>query len=418
MTNIKQIQNIRYEGKRLNIFKISKSYLSNKNKTGMAKLHSYISVFGIMFGIAALIVVNASMKGFSNYLVEKLNPDFDVIINLNHENDPKNKELFSYLDSHKNVENYSTLNVAPEKYRGGISHYVRNDYYVLTGGNVDIELEPDTIYLPISYYDYFLNHGVNEGKTREEVKKELSNLYLPFEIYAKFSSEIIDQSIFKVEFQDKIKIKGVLMSQQTFDENFFVEGLSPSIPLVALSLKDKIKATEISKKIDSFPSVSKVSNWLENKESFLNSLKIEQLLIKIVLFFIVLVSCFNIVSTMTLIITEKKQDIYLLKTIGYSNIKVLSIFLITGFWYGIIGMIAGTILGLLITFNMYEVFAFFEWLFNIKMIPIGEEGFPYSLLKEDLIIINSCTLFVVLLASLVPAMHTLKMKPAEGLRDE
>ncbi len=399
----------------MNIFKISRSYLSNKNKNKMAKLHSYISIFGIMFGITALIVVNASMKGFSNHLTERFSYDVDVSFVL--KKNVSETKLGRLIQEIKEDEETKTIN----NFKGSNEHIARLgsiislDYYTFEEKDVPFVVEPDTVYLPELYKSFVIGYLNQQGFTGDEESK-LKNLYLPIEI--KKGTKLEDQSIFKVKFEDYFKGSAFYFSEKTFNEHFFVKSTVPNTSILHVFIHDKIKAIEFENKFKNDNAVERSDNVLKDKKHFVNSIKLEQLLIKIVLFFIVLVSAFNIISTMTLIITEKKQDIYLLKTIGYSNRSVLSIFLITGIFYGLIGILLGTILGWVITLNLYEVFRFFEWLFNIVMIPVSVEGVPYMLLKDDLILINGVTLVIVIIASLIPAMQTLKMTPAEGLKDE
>lgn len=402
----------------MNLIKISRSYISNKNKTGLSKMHSYISIFGIMIGITALIVVNSAMQGFSNYLIGKINNDEEVSININENTTEKEKKELKDLIL-QNKETKRVLEIQKST-RENVTHIGNEKYFhyniIDLNKNKDIVLDPDTIYFHESIKEIIVKEKIKEGMEKDKALALLEDYYVPVTIVENYE-KIIDQSIFKVGFLKKVSRTKAYFSKETFEEHF-TNNISYGDEYFQIELKDSIKSFEYKEEFSNHPHVSSVDHWLQFHTYFIETVKLEALLIRLVLFFIVLISVFNIVSTMTLIITEKKQDIYVLKTIGYSDTDILLVFLFTGLFYGLIGMFLGSCLGFLITINLGEIFSLIEWILNVNLLPITKEEIPYLLFLNDVLIINGVSLFLVLIASLLPSLKTLKITPAEGLKDE
>lgn len=386
----------------MNIIKLAKSYVLNKNKTGLTKLHSYLSVFGILFGVTALIVVSSAMSGFKNNLYQNIHVDFDVSVSLN---------KTSPMSIDKLIENYKIKEVKEyKKFNSNVEIYLNNQNFenlIISKDNLKYEL--DSLYISSSFSfldDKILPLSLRPKGLFENRNEELSE------------DDIYDQAILNVKFSENIPLNRVYVSQDTYDSNFFIDIESEKLDMYGLVFEDFMDSQSFITENKTNGQIEDLNGWITNQKEFFNSLKIEETVIKIVLFFVLLVSSFNIVSTLTLMITEKKQDIYILKTIGYSNKEVLLTFLMTGVIIGFFGLILGTITGILITVNLTEILLFLENVLFIDFIPKSITEFPYLLNIKEIIIINILTAFIILISSLIPAINTLRITPAEGLKDE
>lgn len=376
----------------MSISKIVKSYTKSKNKKGMTKVHSYLAIFGIMIGIVALIVVSSAMNGFSKDLYGKLSIDSDLTLTLN--DSIENKDLIVLLKKQKEIEEIKEI----KKFKS---------YNTIIGGNNEVnliisknkKLKENTIYVS------------------EKLKGLSDKKYLTLDIEE--NKEFLDQLILRIDFDEKIKNpKRVMISESSLLENSLLDLSDQFETQIELKLNNFMKAPELSEMLSNKIEINRVDSWTSKQSNFFNALQLEQTIIKIVLFFVILVSCVNIISTLTLIINEKKQDIYVLKTIGYSDKQILSIFVLVGIWLGFLGLFLGTIIGILITLNLTSILFVLEGLLGLSFIPKSVTSFPYVLNMVEIIRINIFTGVIILISSLIPALNTLKMSPAEGLKDE
>ena len=372
------------------MLKITKSYTKSKNKQGMTKIHSYLAIFGIMVGIIALIVVSSAMSGFSKDLYNKLKIDSDAEIYLLENSDLKEK-----IERKENIKEIKESFYLPD--------------YVVTVGDkniVNLFVKENTKYsdLDVIYLSSTL-------------KNKIKNKFITLEL--KQDSLVEDQLILKVKYIDEIKdFRRVYISKETLLTQSFIDLHSSLKKVYDVYFEDFMNSQDLIKEFKTEKNVYMVYSWTEKKADFFSALQIEQTVIKIVLFFIILVSCVNIISTLTLIITEKKQDIYVLKTIGYSYKEILSIFLLVGCWLGFLGLFLGTILGITITLNLTEILYVLENILGITFIPKAITKFPYVLDMKEIISINIFTSLIIVISSILPALKTLKMTPAEGLKEE
>lgn len=390
----------------MNIFKIAKSYVFSKNKTKLTRIHSYIATIGIIIGVTALIVVSSAMNGFSEYMYNQLNINWDITMPLKQSSSQEEEDfLTSELNQKEGVEEVKVMNYIDDIYINGYSSRL---IIVEDEDAKRLELKNNRVYLTKSLesyvpdIDYILIDIYNN--------KELTDDGFP-----------IDQAIMPFEMKENIdlssKFKDIFMTRETLESYFFVD-LSPVMHSMVKVKIDNFFNTKSFESYQSNPIVEEVTGWHDSRKSLYQTLQLEQTVIKIVLFFIILVSCFNIVSTLTLIITEKKQDIFVLKTIGYSDFSVLFMFLFTGAWIGFLGLLLGTFFGILITINLTEILYFIETILGLKFIPDGVTMFPYKLDYKEIVNINMLTSVFIFTSCFLPSMNTLSINPAEGLKDE
>jgi lipoprotein-releasing system permease protein len=167
-------------------------------------------------------------------------------------------------------------------------------------------------------------------------------------------------------------------------------------------------AAAIRKTVDS--SVE-VRSWQELNAHLFRSLKLERAAMFCILIFIVIVASFNIVSTLTMMVVEKKRSLSILRAIGATPRQVASIFLWEGLTIGLVGTAVGAAVGLLIChlLRRYPIIELPD-VFYDRSLPVVID--PVSLMA-----ITMSALFVVLLASLVPAFRASRLVPIQGIRE-
>ncbi len=164
-----------------------------------------------------------------------------------------------------------------------------------------------------------------------------------------------------------------------------------------------------------------VDNWTTQHKSFFRALEVERRMVFITLFLIVAIAAFNIVSTLIMVVTDKRADIAILRTLGLSPSKVMGIFFVQGVTSGLIGTVVGAIAGVLTALNLANIVAFIERVVGFELLPASVyivTDFPAELRWDDVWVIVIASLTISMLATLYPAWRASKTEPAEALRYE
>jgi lipoprotein-releasing system permease protein len=162
-------------------------------------------------------------------------------------------------------------------------------------------------------------------------------------------------------------------------------------------------------------------DWTREHGNFFRALQTEKTAMFVILLLIVTVAMFNVVSTLVVVVTEKRADIAILRTLGASPRSIMGIFLAHGSVVGVIGTLVGTGCGILLAINVESIVHAIEHLFHTAFISpdvyfISE--LPSDLHWSDVMLVSGCSLVLGLLSALYPAWRASKVQPAEALRYE
>ncbi|MFT5721822.1 MAG: lipoprotein-releasing system permease protein [Motiliproteus sp.] len=165
----------------------------------------------------------------------------------------------------------------------------------------------------------------------------------------------------------------------------------------------------------------RASDWTRSHGNLFQAIQLEKKMIGLLLFIIIAVAAFNIVSTLIMVVTDKRADIAILRTMGVSSATIMRIFIIQGGVIGTFGTLVGTGLGILLSLTVTDLIAWAEQLFNFQILS-AEVYFisylPSELRWDDVFIICFSSLAISLLATIYPAYRASQTKPAEALRYE
>ncbi|MGZ5242004.1 MAG: lipoprotein-releasing ABC transporter permease subunit, partial [Caldimonas sp.] len=139
---------------------------------------------------------------------------------------------------------------------------------------------------------------------------------------------------------------------------------------VRLSLKDIEQAPRVAAELEYAlgPSVV-VRDWTETNRNWFASVQIQKRLLSIILTLIVAVAAFNLVSTLVMTVTDKRADIAILRTLGATPRSVMAIFIVQGAASGVIGTLAGVLLGLLVAYNIDVIVPAIEGVLHVSFLP-------------------------------------------------
>lgn len=164
-----------------------------------------------------------------------------------------------------------------------------------------------------------------------------------------------------------------------------------------------------------------VTDWTQQNANFFAAIQMEKRVMFIILFLIVAVAAFNLVSTLVMTVTEKTSDIAILRTIGAAPRNILAIFIMQGALVGMIGLAAGILGGVILAENVGVIVPAIERAFGTHFLPksvYNIDELPSLLLWTDVNRVALFTFLLSLLATVYPAFRAAKMAPAEALRNE
>jgi len=150
-------------------------------------------------------------------------------------------------------------------------------------------------------------------------------------------------------------------------------------------------------------------------------MKMEKTVMWCILLLIIAVAAFNLVSSLIMLVTDKRSDIAILRVMGATYKEIMLIFMIQGSAIGLIGTVAGLIIGLVLAYNVTDLVDFLQNIFNVKF--VSEEAYfigfvPSDIHGWDVFWICALSLFMSFVATLYPAWRASNVKPAEALRYE
>jgi lipoprotein-releasing system permease protein len=164
-----------------------------------------------------------------------------------------------------------------------------------------------------------------------------------------------------------------------------------------------------------------VSDWSHRQGGLFQAVKMEKIMVSLMLFIIVAVAAFNIVSILTMMVMDRRSDIAVLRTMGASAAQVLALFLVQGMTIGLLGVFLGLVVGLPLALHIGDVIAWLETTLGFRVFDPSVyfiTAMPSQLQMRDVLWTLGGSLFLTLLATLYPAWRAAQIQPAEVLRYE
>ena len=162
-------------------------------------------------------------------------------------------------------------------------------------------------------------------------------------------------------------------------------------------------------------------DWRQRNATFFNALQVERNVMFLILTLIILVAALNIISGLIMLVKDKGGDIAIMRTMGATQGSVMRIFLITGASIGVVGTIAGFLLGLVICQNVESIRQFLSWmtrteLFSPELYFLSRLPAEMDVGETTAVVVMALTLS--LLATLYPSWRAARLDPVEALRYE
>ncbi len=192
---------------------------------------------------------------------------------------------------------------------------------------------------------------------------------------------------------------------------------------IRLKFSDVLKAPELARNAASrLPPGLSLRDWTQENEAYFRAVRIEKTMMGLILMLIVAVAVFNIVATLVMVVSDKRTDIAILRTLGMSPRGVLAVFITQGLLIGWIGTAIGVVLGLELALHVDVVVPFLEHTLGFHIMDDPDvyyiSGLPSEPHAGDVIRIALAAMFLTFIATIYPAWQASKTQPAEALRYE
>ena len=173
-----------------------------------------------------------------------------------------------------------------------------------------------------------------------------------------------------------------------------------------LFLTDPFQITELPA---TFPSAEQITDWRMQKGEFFQAVRMEKNMMGLLVSLIIVVAVSNIITSLSLMVVDKQGEIAILQTLGLTKGQVRSIFIYQGLLVGLMGTLAGAILGVLVTLNLDAI---------VNILGAKTMYLPTALEPWQILTIVAFSLLLSLLSTIYPAYRAAKVEPAEALRYE
>ncbi|MBQ7185494.1 MAG: lipoprotein-releasing ABC transporter permease subunit [Alphaproteobacteria bacterium] len=410
--------------------KIAFRYLAAK-KRGFGSVVSWVSLIGIMLGVATLIVVMSVMGGFHDTLLSR-------IVGMN---------------GHVVVYHQD----------GAISDY---DYLIDKMKQSKTVANATSSIVPIAEGQVMVTaRGNNSGAMVRGIRMSdlSSKVAMGTKIYGKQLSDIKDGELvigsslarsLGVHMGDSVSLVSAngatptafgtmprimsypvltsfFMGMYEYDSGYVfmpIEtaqkylNLGNSVTHIDLFLKNPADTDAVREAlISTLPESFIVRDWRDLNRGFVGALQVESNVMFLILMLIVIVAAFNIVSSLVMLVKDKSKDIAVLRTFGVSRRSMMRIFILSGTSIGVIGAMFGTILGVVVAIYIEPIRKFFQWatgrdLFPAELYYLSE--LPSKLVPTTVIGIAVIAIALAFLATIYPAWKAANTDPVEVLRNE
>ncbi len=411
---------------------IGNRYLRSKRNSRFLNFITWLSILGIGIGVCSLIVVLSVMDGFENELKKRLmSSDLHILATpqagmqgFERGRVPRNvsleKQVAEWAGRHPEIESVwpvlstEAILKSGRKVNGVVVKGVDESRLARLRRSVTELAEPSLLTIQERGQTIRLP-GVYLGR-------ELANEFgiIPGDQLTLISPTETDGPMGSVPRLKRFVVEGVYKSgmpeqelQVIFSAVKNVQSFlrrSEVVSQIEVTLKDFEGAPVLARELEGILSGWKVQDWVQMNSHLFASLKLERFAMFVVLAFIVVVASFNIVTTLTLMVLEKKREISILKAMGARDSQVAAIFLAEGLGIGVRGIVGGSILGVFLCFFLkrYELVQLPE-VFYDRTLPVTFQPAVYLL-------IGLITLVIVLVACQYPCRRAARFAPLQGIR--
>ncbi|WP_063382699.1 lipoprotein-releasing ABC transporter permease subunit [Pseudoalteromonas luteoviolacea] len=374
---------------------------------------SFFSIAGIALGLMSLITVNSVMNGFEQSLKSAM---LDLIPHVQlAKKTPEQPRIVA--------DQFATL---PSVQR--VTPYVTSDVILQTNKElVGVRLQGS-----FKGYPSAISRHVESGsvQTLEDSRYQLAlSRFLANKLDVRLGSKV--RVIFpditsytplgRVPKQRLFTVAVIYNSASEADTSLaFADGTSllkllkkkPDEYDVSITLEDAFSVAQFKQTNQALLSQYEYQDWQVQQGALFAAVAMEKRVMSLLLALIVIVAVFNIVSALSMMVSEKQGEVAILQTLGFTPSRIAQVFMVQGLYNGVVGTLIGSVLGIALAANINEV------LNLIGLSLLGGMALPVKFDSVSLSFIIFTSLLLSFLATLYPAKKAAKVMPAEVLRYE
>lgn len=414
-------------------------YIASRRVQGFSRFISASSTAGIALGVAVLIVVLSAMNGFEKALAEKL-----LSIIPHSELVAVNQPISNWQQKIAQLKQQPGIKAAaPVITKSGMMQYQKQLKAVEVRG-IDVELEQSVSdihnYLIAGSWlalnqDPRLTHANAKAVIGAGIANKLSvnvgdkvQILLPKQVNKVEQVNNLSQK-FSAPKRLSVEIAGIFKFGGVVDDSlvylpieFVAQNLDYApgqVQGIRLAVDDVFQAPKIAKQaaygLDHYVYIH---DWTRTQGHLFNDIQLVRMVMFIVMVLVIAVASFNIVSTLIMVVNDKKSDIAILKTMGAKPRLIMTTFILQGMANGLLGCLFGGLFGVLFALNLTEIIRAIESAFNTQFLS-GDVYFidylPTDLHTGDVVITLAVALLMSILATIYPAWRATKVEPAQVL---
>lgn len=395
------------------VFYIGLRYVYGQKSDGFGRFVSWLSMIGIMLGSLGLIVVLSVMNGLEDQMqgnILKFLPQAQITSSQGRI-DPNIivSDQFNKIDGVKHVAPLVTSDVV-----------LQSEQSITVSTLMGINPEDED---PIS--DYIYNGSISDlqaGQYNIIIGQSLAE-QLGVAVGDKIRLMVTDASqitpVGRIPSQRLFRISGIfsvnhdinqaLVYVNQSDARNLLRYPSNTITSWRLFLDQPLNIGTVT--ATPLPDGLIYKDWREKRGELFQAIKMEKNVMGLLISLIVIVAAFNIITSLSLLVMEKQGEVAILKTQGLSRFKIMLIFIIQGASSGVIGTLLGSVLGLLLAFNLNDI---------MQVLGLSFAGIQLPSLVEStqIVFIIIGLLMLSLISTIYPAYRAANIQPAEALRYE
>ncbi len=401
-------------------------YLRAKRRTRFVSFITGVSVAGIAVGVAALIVILSVMNGFEAELRDRL-----LSMSAHGQVSTQSGEVDDWPSLQQTVAGTEgVIAAAPFVDFEGMIQAGRELRPVIIHG-VDPELE-----LELSGEQINLLNGELGGLQPGERGIVLGRL-IAYDIGVGMGDDVVlliprpgdnglveptlERFVVRGIFEAGLQDHDATLALVNIRDAASILGLGDAVEAMRFRADDVMRAPEIARRINASDASLASSDWTRENASYFRAIRIEKMMMSLVLSLIIGVAAFNIVASLVMVVTDKTNDIAVLRTLGMSPDGVVRVFFVQGAAIGWAGVLVGVLGGIILAIYVPDIAPVLERLFGFQIMP-GDVYYvtqiPSILDWGHVAIIGVSAFVLTSLATLYPARRAALVNPAAALRYE
>ncbi len=207
------------------------------------------------------------------------------------------------------------------------------------------------------------------------------------------------------EYDSFVAYVGLAEAQKFFN-------MGPTVTGVEIKVTDVFHADDTAQAVEQSLAFAYVArDWMQSNRNLFSSLQLQKTIMFLLLVLITIVASFNIVSTLTMIVTEKQKEIAILKAMGATRKSIRRIFMVNGLIIGLSGSAIGIPLGYLVLWLIQTFLTLDASVYMISKIPVHVQA-------TDVLLVAGSAILISFAATVYPSLHAAKLEPVAGLRYE